>query len=380
MSSPGVEGGRLAAGGGSALRLCYVANPGWPHVEKWARWFAAQEGYEVHMLSQARPSYGEVKWTRFDAGEGSLMPWIVRAARAFRKAFDAIRPDVVHLHNLEYASAAAAWAWNGPLVLTAYGLDITLFDAPGSSWRSRFFKRMALRRAGAVTAASRFLADMAARIGGLAPEKVHVTPFGVDAARLTRSAPRNGDGWVTVGMPKDLKAEYAPLDFIRAMAILAGQGFKVRGYVQGEGPQREEALSLVRELGVEDRVEIRPRVPLEAMKDVYEGTDICVLPSLRESFGVAALEAQSMEIPVVATPVEGLAEVFIDGVTGLCVPPGEPGALALAIGRLAQDPGLRREMGQAGRWFVLERFDWPRCAKIMDGLYGRLARREGGAR
>lgn len=361
------------------VKLCYVANPNWPHVEKWARWFAAQGGYEVHVLSEAEPAYDGVAWTRLDIGGPSFLPWIARAARAFRAAFAAIGPDLVHLHNLEYASVPAAMAWRGPMILTTYGLDITLYNAPGSSWRARFLKRLALRRADAVTAASRFLADMTARIGGLSPEKVHVTPFGVDAARLKRAAPHNSNGWVTVGMPKDLKPEYAPLDFIRAMGILASRGLNVRGYVQGEGPQREAAQALVRELGLEERVEIRGRVPLEAMKEIYERTDICALPSLRESFGVAALEAQSMEIPVVATPVEGLAEVVLDGVTGLSVPPGDPQALAGAIEKLALDPELRREMGRSGREFVLGRFDWPRTARTMDGLYRRLTRAEGGA-
>ena len=283
-----------------------------------------------------------------------------------------IKPDLVHMHNLEYAMFPASLAWSGPAILTTYGLDITMFDNPGSTWKARALKRVVLRRAHAVTAASQFLADLTETVGGLGPEKVHVTPFGVDTDWFRRSTPCSEHSWVTVGMPKDLKQEYGPCDFIRAMDILARRGVEVRGYIQGDGPERAVAKSLVRELGLESRLEIRGRVPLDAMKDVYEHTDICVLPSLRESFGVAALEAQSMEIPVVATNVEGLAEVLVDGVTGLHVPARSPEALADAIERLAVNPELRRTMGRSARDFVVDRFDWRKTVQIMDGLYRNL--------
>ena len=352
--------------------VCFVANPAWPHVEKWVKWFSASPDYEVHLLSEIEPGFGGVHWHRFDAQGPSFLPWTFRAFRAFRRAYDLIRPDLLHMHNLEYMMFPASLAWNGPAILTTYGLDITLFDSPGSSWKARALKRMVLRRASAVTAASGFLADLTAKIGGLAPGKVQVTPFGVDTEVFRRRVPRSSDGWLTVGMPKDLKPEYAPRDFIQAIAILAERGLKVRGFIQGDGPEREGAQSLIRELGIGSRMEIRGRVPLDSMREIYESMDVCVLPSLRESFGVAALEAQSMEVPVVATRVEGLAEVVVDSLTGLQIPERNPAAIADALEKLAVNPGLRLRMGRVGRDFVLDRFDWRKTVLVMDGLYRRL--------
>ncbi|MFP5221215.1 MAG: glycosyltransferase family 4 protein [Acidobacteriota bacterium] len=353
-------------------RICFVANPAWPHVEKWAKWFSASPDFEVHLLSAVEPRFDGVHWHRFDVQGPSFLPWTIRALRAFQRAYDSIRPDLLHLHNLEYMMLPASLAWGGPTILTTYGLDITLFHTPGSSWKARALKRMVLRRASAVTAASEFLAGLTAKIGGLAPGKVQVTPFGVDTDVFRRSQPRVNDGWLTVGMPKDLKPEYGPRDFIQAIAILGQRGLKVRGFIQGDGPERAGAQELIKELGIGSRMEIRGRVPLDSMREVYESMDVCVLPSLQESFGVAAIEAQSMEVPVVATRVEGLGEVVVDGLTGLQIPEGNPAALADAIEKLAVNPGLRLRMGRTGRDFVMDRFDWRKTVLVMDGLYRRL--------
>lgn len=354
------------------MRLCYVANPGWPHVQKWATWFASRPGCEVHFVSEQEPGYDGVHWQPFRLGGGGLpLPWTLRAYLGFRAAFRRIRPDLVHLHNLEYLMFPAALAWRGPLVLTTYGLDITRFAEHSAGARTRAAKRYVLRRADALTAASEFLAAETARCGGLPGGRVRVTPFGVDTQWLRRGSVRSGNGPVTICMPKDLKPEYGPLEFIRAVGLLRSRGKAVRGVLVGEGPLRAEAEALVRALGLEGVVEVRRRVPLEEVRAVYERADICAMPSHRESFGVVALEAQSMELPVVAGAVEGLKEVLLDGITGFLVPPGDPEALAGRLELLVDRADLRREMGRAGRAFVEERFDWRRSAAIMERIYTR---------
>jgi len=91
-----------------------------------------------------------------------------------------------------------------------------------------------------------------------------------------------------------------------------------------------------------------------------------VLPTYREGFPIAPLEAAAMELPVVATNGDGCVDAVVDGVTGLLVPPKDPQALAAAIERLILDPKLRQEMGQAGRRRVLKDF---RPEAIWQALY-----------
>src|SRR6059036_62243 len=90
--------------------------------------------------------------------------------------------------------------------------------------------------------------------------------------------------------------------------------------------------------------------------------DIIALPSLQEGLGVAALEAMAASRPVVASRVGGLAEAVVQEETGLLVPPADPDALALALARLAREPGLRARLGAAGRARVLAHYTMARMA------------------
>jgi len=94
------------------------------------------------------------------------------------------------------------------------------------------------------------------------------------------------------------------------------------------------------------------------------------LPSLHEGLGVAALEAMAAARPVVASRVGGLAEVVVDGETGLFAEPGEPGSLATALATLAKDRELRARLGEGGRRRVRARYTAARMAEGTIACYG----------
>src|SRR5262249_55244829 len=98
--------------------------------------------------------------------------------------------------------------------------------------------------------------------------------------------------------------------------------------------------------------------------------EIVAMPSLKEGLGVAALEAMAASRPVVASRVGGLAEVVVDGESGLLVAPGDPVPLAGALGPLAADPALRRRLGEAGRARVLARYTAAQMAAGTLACYG----------
>lgn len=99
--------------------------------------------------------------------------------------------------------------------------------------------------------------------------------------------------------------------------------------------------------------------------------DIFAMPSVfrSETFGVSAIEAQAMGIPVVASRVGGVPEAVIDGITGLLVKPGDPMALAEALERLILDPELRKKMGIKGREFVESKYNWSNNLEQMIKVY-----------
>jgi len=88
----------------------------------------------------------------------------------------------------------------------------------------------------------------------------------------------------------------------------------------------------------------------------YWTMDVLALPTYREGFPGAPLEAQAASVPVVTTNATGAADAIVDGITGLRVPVGDVGALTAALDRLLADPERRARMGQAGCSWVQQNF------------------------
>lgn len=107
----------------------------------------------------------------------------------------------------------------------------------------------------------------------------------------------------------------------------------------------------------------------------YAGSfDVAVVPSLEEGFGLVAVEAMALGIPVVASRVDGLAEVITDGRSGLLVPPADPAAISAAVVRVLSDPELRRRLSAGGRE-ESARFTLDRYTSRLTSLYEQLAAR-----
>jgi len=108
---------------------------------------------------------------------------------------------------------------------------------------------------------------------------------------------------------------------------------------------------------------------------LYAAMDLLVLPSHREGFPRAPMEAAAMAKPVVATDIRGCRETVSDGVTGALVPVRDAGALARAIGALVDDAELRRRQGLAGRALAEREFDEQRVFARVASCYERLLER-----
>jgi glycosyltransferase involved in cell wall biosynthesis len=97
-----------------------------------------------------------------------------------------------------------------------------------------------------------------------------------------------------------------------------------------------------------------------------------VMPSLKEGFGVAALEAAACGRPVIASDVGGIPEVLVDKETGIMVPVNDVDRLAEAIIMLARDAEMRDEMGRSGYEFVKQNFTWEMSLDMMTALYRKV--------
>jgi glycosyltransferase involved in cell wall biosynthesis len=262
-----------------------------------------------------------------------------------------------------------------------------LHDYAGSRPVMARLLRWTARRGVRVVAVSESVAADAARVLG---PGVPVEPL-YNAVDLARFAPGPGDGpWLDAqaGLPAapegtvrvGLVATYARWKghdvFLDAAARVAPD-VPARFYVVGGPIYRsvgsqftpEELRARAGALGLGDRLGFVGHQG--APEAVFRALDVVVHASTRpEPFGRVIVEAMACGRAVVAARGGGAAELFEDGLTAVGCPPGDPGALASAMTRLATDPGLRRGLAEAGRRAAAERFDRARLADQWVRVYG----------
>jgi N-acetyl-alpha-D-glucosaminyl L-malate synthase BshA len=132
------------------------------------------------------------------------------------------------------------------------------------------------------------------------------------------------------------------------------QGIKTRLVMVGDGSERTNAEHRAHCLGVHDKCSFVGKQP--RIVDYLSASDVLLLPSEQESFGLAALEAMACEVPVVASRVGGVSEVVTDGETGFLSAVGDVDKMADDAGRLLADPALRSNMGRHARESAVSRY------------------------
>jgi glycosyltransferase involved in cell wall biosynthesis len=191
---------------------------------------------------------------------------------------------------------------------------------------------------------------------------------GVDLARFAPAA-SGGRAPVTVATLANLRPEKGLLQLVEAAAVVAQKAPRARFVIWGDGSLRSDLDALIRARGLTGTVEMPG--PTGQPETALRGCDVFVLPSLSEASSNVVLEAMSTGLPVVATRVGGLPGLVEDEGTGLLVPPNDVPALAQAILRLLETPGLAATMGARGRARALADFSLERMAERVDTFYCR---------
>ena len=204
--------------------------------------------------------------------------------------------------------------------------------------------------------------DIVAQMGVRA-EQLHVVPVGVDHERFR---PLDHVEKAKCRVMTTASAD-VPLKGLRPLLEAIA---KVRTERDVElliiGKKREGSVlpTLLDKLGLNDIVTFVSGVSDERIVELYNEATIVVVPSLYEGFSLPAIEAMACGAPLVTTTGGALPEVVgPDGKAALTVPPNDPGALAVAIGRMLDDPELRAKIGAGGRARVLNRFTWKVAAE-----------------
>jgi N-acetyl-alpha-D-glucosaminyl L-malate synthase BshA len=144
------------------------------------------------------------------------------------------------------------------------------------------------------------------------------------------------------------------VDCVEVLARVLQKGFKTRLVMVGDGSERQNVEHRARCLGVYDACVFVGKQP--KIVDYLSASDVLLLPSEQESFGLAALEAMACELPVIASRVGGIPEVVDDGETGFLSEVGDVEKMAGDAARLLADDDFRRQMGRRARESAISRY------------------------
>ena len=194
------------------------------------------------------------------------------------------------------------------------------------------------------------------------PERLTVVPVGVEVDVFTPPTAPRVPGRIVATASADVPLKgLVPL--LEAVAKLRTER-EVELVVVGRAKPGGAAAEAIERLGIDDCVRFVTGISEAELVELFGSAQVAVVPSLYEGFSLPAIETLACATPLVATTAGALPEVVgPDGVSALHVPPGDPEALAAAIGRVLDDPALAARLGAAGRARVVELYTWKAVAE-----------------
>lgn len=200
---------------------------------------------------------------------------------------------------------------------------------------------------------------------GIAAAKVHVVSPGLDRDKFIR-LPRLEDDQDSkkILCVANFEARKGIIYLIEAFAKIDRKGFSLHlvGHRNKSSIYYNKLLAITQKFAIEDCVHFYDGADQELIKYLYSTSEIFVLPSFKETFGIVFLEAMHYSLPIITTNVSAMPELVEDGKNGLLVPTANSSALASAISRLVEDSNLRRQMGDDGYQRVRASYYWEQAA------------------
>ena len=287
----------------------------------------------------------------FPDGDGFLRLRLTGSSPVLTEALRRLGPDVVHAHfgGDGWLVGRAAAACGAPLVITVHGHDVTRQPlTPGPlGLRYRRNLRAAFRRAAVILAVSEPIRERAIALGA-EPAKVRVHHTGIPIPAAFPGGPKRWDV-AFVGRLVEKKGTAYLLEAVRQL----GPGWSLK--IVGDGPLRAALEATAAGIGDGTQIEFVGTLGRKDLAAAYAESSIVVFPSVPAASGdqdglcVALLEAMCVGSAVISSRMPGADIAIEDGVSGMLVPPGDVAALAAAMAKLLEDPGLRDQFGAAAR-------------------------------
>jgi len=330
----------------------------------------AARGHNVHFISSTLPTrltelnervhFHEVEMMSYPLFEHQ--PYDLALATKMATVARSEKLDLLHVHYAIPHSISAILARESikqkryvPVITTLHGTDITLVGADRSYLP---ITRYGLQQSDGVTAVSRFLKQ--ATIETFDFDEIEVIPNFICAChykKLPESPLREElapGGEKLLVHVSNFRAVKRPVDCVEILAKVKAKGGKARLVMVGDGPERSACYYQAEQLGVKDACVF---VGKQANISDYLGVaDVFLLPSELESFGLAALEAEACEVPVIATRIGGIPEVVSDGETGFLSDIGDTEKMSDDVMKLLNDEEMRVAFGEKARESAISRY------------------------
>jgi L-malate glycosyltransferase len=298
----------------------------------------AQEGHKVHFITYSQPTrldflnenlyYHEVEFHSYPLFE--YPPYELALASKMVSVVRNEKLDLLHVHYaIPHASAAymakQILKTHGiiiPVVTTLHGTDITLVGKDASYEPVVTFS---INQSDGVTAVSHDLRKETFQSFKITSE-IEVIPNFIDLEKFKKQKKDHfkkaicPNGEVLVVHTSNFRKVKRVPDVIKIFANIHAE-IPSKLLMIGDGPERTKAETMCRELDICDDVRFLGK--LEAVEEVLSVADLFLMPSEKESFGLAALEAMACEVPVISSNTGGLPELNVQGVTGFLSPVGD---------------------------------------------------------
>lgn len=346
----------------------------------------AERGHDIHFISSSLPNrifelnerihFHEVEVMDYPLFE--YAPYALALSTRMAEVAEKENLDLLHVHYAIPHSISAYLAREMlaekrylPIVTTLHGTDITLV---GRNHSYLPITRFGIQQSDGVTAVSSYLKKATQR-EFCCDCPIEVIPNFIDgnvfqrrfsAVLRQRFAPRGERLLVHLS---NFRAVKRVEDVIKIFATVQATIPAVL-LLLGDGTERSNIQFMAGELGLSDKVFFMGKV--NEPSEYLSISDLMLLPSQLESFGLAALEAMACEVPVIATRVGGLPEVVLDGQTGRLAPVGAVEEMAAQAIELLSNEGRLREFGANARRQALHLYDRERIVPRYEAFYEKL--------
>jgi N-acetyl-alpha-D-glucosaminyl L-malate synthase BshA len=359
--------------------VCYPTYGGSGVVASELAIHLAERGHSIHVVSYEQPfrldrPMQNLSFHSVQSSDYPLFRYPHYTLNLSNKLIELVEDHGVEIIHSHYAIPHAVAAWQAREVLrdcsragsdrftrenggcrqpvklacTLHGTDITLVGRERAYYE---MTRFAIKQQDLITAPSAWLAAETDRYFGTEPGAIRAIPNFVD---LTRFAPDPAQPWRATLAPEGYRvithvSNFRPVkrieEVVGAFAALRRRMPAVLALV-GDGPELPKAEHLARELGLREDVRM---LGLQRPEPILQASDLFLLPSRSESFGLSALEAMACGVPVLGYSSGGLPEVVEDGVSGILCPEGSDICLGTLAANLLEDQPRYQAMRVAAR-------------------------------